>query len=169
MPDELPAASSIALRRPPTAARAVTSGGSGTNCMSVEFVDTNILVYAHDGGAGIRHQKSVELLKRLATDGSGAFSIQVLAEFYVAATKKLRITSEEAEEILADLAGWIIHRPAHADLLRAAQLQRRYRLSWWDALILNSATELGCTVLWTEDLAAGQRYGRVTAKNPFRA
>jgi predicted nucleic acid-binding protein len=137
--------------------------------MSVEFVDTNILVYAHDGGAGAKHDQSVELLRRLTEDGSGALSIQVLAEFYVTATKKLGMTSQEAEEVLADLGGWIIHRPAHADLLRAARLHRRYVISWWDALIVNSAAELGCRLLWTEDLSDGRRYGSVTARNPFRA
>ena len=137
--------------------------------MSVEFVDTNVLVYAHDGGAGAKHDQSVELLRRLTKDGSGALSLQVLGEFYVTATKKLGMSSQEAEEVLVDLGGWIIHRPAHADLLRAARLHRRYVVPWWDALILNSAAELGCRLLWTEDLSDGQRYGSVTARNPFRA
>ena len=135
--------------------------------MSVEFVDTNVLIYAHDGGAGKKHDRSVQLLSRLVEDGAGALSIQVLAEFYAAATKKLGISSQEAEEILADLGGWIIHRPGHADLLRAARFQRRYKMSWWDALVVNSAVELGCGVLWSEDLADGQRYGSVTVRNPF--
>src|ERR1039458_9389633 len=102
------------------------SGGRGANSMSVEFVGTNVLVYAHDGGAGAKHDRSVELLRRLTEDGSGALSIQVLGEFYVTATKKLGMTSQEAEEGLLDLGGWIIHRPSHADLLRAARLHRRY-------------------------------------------
>ena len=135
--------------------------------MSVEFVDTNIFIYAHDGGAGEKHERSVQLLSRLVEDGTGAISIQVLAEFYAAATKKLGIASQEAEEILADLGGWIIHRPGHADLLRAVRFQRRYKMSWWDALVVNSAVELGCGVFWSEDLADGQRYGSVTVRNPF--
>ncbi len=136
--------------------------------MSVEFVDTNILVYAHDGGAGQKHQTSVELLTRLVEEGAGALSLQVLSEFYLTATRKLSISSREAEDILVDLGGWTIHRPGHADLLSAARLERRYRISWWDALIVQSAMELGCPVLWTEDLADGQRYGTVTARNPFK-
>jgi predicted nucleic acid-binding protein len=137
--------------------------------MSVEFVDTNVLVYAHDSGAGAKYVRSVELLGGLTTNGNGALSIQVLSEFYVTATKKLGMTSQAAEEVLEDLGGWIIHRPAHGDLLRAARLHRRYAVSWWDAMILNSAAELGCHILWTEDLSNGQRYGHVTARNPFRA
>jgi predicted nucleic acid-binding protein len=135
--------------------------------MSAEFVDTNVLIYAHDGGAGMKHTRSVELLRRLAEEGSGALSIQVLAEFFVTATRKLGRTSEEAEQTLVDLGGWVIHRPAHADLLRSVRLQRRHRMSWWDAMILNSAAELGCRLLWTEDLSDGQKYGTVTARNPF--
>ena len=135
--------------------------------MSVEFVDTNVLIYAHDGGAGEKHERSVQLLRRLVEGGAGAISIQVLAEFYATATKKLGITSQEAEEILADLGGWIIHRPGHADLLRAVRLQRRYEISWWDALVVNRAVELGCGVLSSEDLADGQRYGSMKVRNPF--
>ncbi len=136
--------------------------------MSVEFVDTNLLVYAHDGGAGPKHTKAVDLLARLVEEGAGALSTQVLAEFYAASTRKLGMTSAEAEAVIRDLGGWIIHRPAHADLLKAAQLHRRYKLGWWDALILASAIELGCAVLWTEDLSDGQRFGPITVRNPFR-
>lgn len=136
--------------------------------MSVEFVDTNLLVYAHDGGAGAKHAKAVDLLARLVEDGAGALSTQVLVEFYSAATRKLGMTSAEAEAVLRDLGGWIIHRPAHADLLKAAQLHRRYKCAWWDALILASAIELGCAVLWTEDFSDGQRLGPITVRNPFR-
>jgi len=135
--------------------------------MPAEFVDTNILVYAHDGGAGQKYDRSVQLLTRLFEDRAGALSVQVVAEFYAAATRKLAMTSQEAEEILADLGGWIIHRLGHADLVRAARLQRRYRIAWWDALIVTSAIELGCQVLWSEDLGDGQKYGTVTVRNPF--
>ena len=135
--------------------------------MSVEFIDTNVLIYAHDGGAGQKHERSVQLLSRLVEDGAGAISIQVLAEFYSAATRKLGIVSQEAAEILADLGGWIIHRPGHADLLRAARFQRRYKMSWRDALVVTGAVELGCSVLWSENLADGQRYGSLTVRNPF--
>jgi predicted nucleic acid-binding protein len=135
--------------------------------MNAEFVDTNILIYAHDGGAGVRHAKSVALLERLFEKGNGALSIQVLTEFYAAATRKLNMKPEEAEEVLQDLEGWILHRPSFADLLSASRLHRRYKVSWWDALILNSANELGCVVLWSEDLADGQNYGSLTVRNPF--
>jgi predicted nucleic acid-binding protein len=136
--------------------------------MRGEFVDTNVLVYAHDAGAGARQTRAVELLTRLFEEEGGALSIQVLSEFYSVATRKLGIKSHEAGEIIRDLGGWTIHRPGHSDLLKAMQLHRRHKIAWGDALIVTSAIELGCTVLWTEDLADGQRYGCVTIQNPFR-
>jgi predicted nucleic acid-binding protein len=135
--------------------------------MSVEFVDTNILVYAHEGGAGVKHDQAVELIARLFDEQAGAVSIQVLSEFYITATKKLGMKSEEAEEAIADLGSWTIHRPSHGDVVRACHLHRRHKVNWWDALIIYSASELGCDVLWSEDLATGQRYGAVTVQNPF--
>lgn len=135
--------------------------------MSVEFIDTNVLVYAHDGGAGAKHRKSEALLTRLIEAENGALSIQVLSEFYAAATKKLGMSSEEAEQVLSDLSGWTLHRPSHADLLQAARLHRQHKLSWWDALILGSAIQLGCSVLWSEDFSPNQKYGALTVRNPF--
>ena len=136
--------------------------------MSVEFIDTNILVYAHDGGAGEKHTTSADLLSRLFENQTGALSVQILAEFYVTATRKLGIPDEEAEEILADLGSWAIHRPGHSDLIQASRLCRRHKLSWWDALVLQSAMELGCQTLWSEDLSDGQRFGTLVVRNPFR-
>ena len=135
--------------------------------MSVEFVDTNVPVYAHDGGAGDKYVKSCKLLSRSIEEQSGAISIQVLTEFYHAAIRKLGMKSQEAEEIIADLGSWTTHRPEHADVIRASRLHRCYKLAWWDALILNSAIELGCRIVWTEDLTDGQRYGPTTVRNPF--
>ena len=137
--------------------------------MNVEFVDTNILVYAHDGGAGAKHHQAVELLSRLFDNEGGALSVQVLSEFYASATKKLNMKSEEAEAVISDLGSWLIHRPGHSDVLNAARLHRRHKISWWDAMILNSAIETGCSVLWSEDLSDGHRYGAVTVRNPFQA
>jgi predicted nucleic acid-binding protein len=135
--------------------------------MSAEFVDTNVLVYAHDGGAGRKHEQALNLLRRLFSEGAGAVSIQIFTEFYSVAIRKLAMTSEEAEIVIADLGGWILHRPTHADLLAAAQLHRRYQVAWWDALVIQSATRLGCATLWSEDLGDGHRYGSVTVRNPF--
>lgn len=136
--------------------------------MNVEFVDTNVLVYAHDRSSGAKHDAAIALLGRLTEQGNIATSIQVLTEFYSVATKKMGMSSEEAESHLADFGWWLIHRPAHQDLLRAARLQRKHKLSWWDALMLTSVESLGSVVVWTEDLSHGHRYGTVQALNPFK-
>jgi predicted nucleic acid-binding protein len=135
--------------------------------VSLEFIDTNILVYAYERDAGEKHERALELLSRLYAERTGALSIQVMAEFYAAATLKLRMSSRVAEEILAELAIYVIHSPAHPDVLRAVRLQRRYKTSWWDALILSSALDLECSVLWTEDMTHRQRFGSLTMLNPF--
>lgn len=136
--------------------------------MSAEFVDTNVFVYAHDLGAGAKHHRSANLLTELFESNTGAISVQVLAEFYSVATRKLHVPSDEAEQAIRDLGVWKIHRPSHADLLKALGLHRQHRISWWDALIVTSALELGCTVLWTEDLTDGRRFGDLTVRNPFQ-
>lgn len=135
--------------------------------MTAEFIDTNILIYAEDGGMGAKHQIAVDLVARLASGDIGALSTQVLAEYYNAATKKLHMTSEEAEETIRDLSCWKIHRPSHSDIVNAIGLQRRYRLSWWDAMIVNSAVESGAGILWSEDLSNGQEFGTLVVRNPF--
>ncbi len=135
--------------------------------MSLEFVDTNIFIYAHDSDAGRRHSRAVDLLSRLMEEGSGAISTQVLVEFYAAAVRKLAMHSQEAEEVIADMGVWAIHRPDHADVVQAARMHRRYRVSWWDALVLRSATAMECGVLWSEDLVHGQKFGSVQVRNPF--
>ena len=135
--------------------------------MTAEFIDTNILIYAEDSGMGVKHQIAVDLVARLARQDTGALSTQVLAEYYNAATKKLHMTSEEAEETIRDLCCWKIHRPSHADIINAIGLQRRHRLSWWEAMIVNSALESAAGILWSEDLGNGQEFGTLAVRNPF--
>lgn len=77
------------------------------------------------------------------------------------------MTAERAEDVIRPLGVWTIHRPGHADILSAIRLQRKYRLSWWNAMVLNSAIRTDATVLWTEDMNHGQRFGDLTIRNPF--
>jgi predicted nucleic acid-binding protein len=137
--------------------------------MIVEFVDTNVHIYAHDAGSGDKHVRAGEVISRVATSGTGALSIQVLMEFYSAATRKLLISSQEAEATIRDLAGWTIHQPGHADILTAIRIQRRHRLSFWDAMVVNSAIACGSKILWTEDMNHGQKFGELVVRNPFQS
>ncbi|HEY4089223.1 MAG TPA: PIN domain-containing protein [Bryobacteraceae bacterium] len=134
----------------------------------IEFVDTNIVLYSLDADAGHRYEISIALLSRLLADRSGVVSVQVLVEFYQNAIRKFRMTSEEAETILEDFALWRLHCPDYRSVISAVQLQRRYQLAWYDAMILNSAIESGCSVLWTEDFQDGQRFGDLVVRNPYK-
>lgn len=134
---------------------------------TLEFVDTNVLIYAHDANSGSRNIRAVQFLHDLVARRAVALSTQVLVEFYSTATRKLGISSETAEAAIVEMRFWTTHRPALEDLVSSAQLQRRFQISWWDALVLQSASALGCSMIWSEDFADGQRYGNVLARNPF--
>jgi predicted nucleic acid-binding protein len=135
----------------------------------LQFVDTNILIYAHDRSAGPKHLRAKALIQELWESGSGCLSIQVLQEFYVNVTRKVAqpLTPESAAQIIGDLSVWSVHRPSVNDVLYAIRLQRRFQLSFWDAMILASALQLRCQVLWSEDLNPGQVYEQISVVNPF--
>lgn len=145
-----------------------------TNSMNepnqLQFVDTNILVYAHDRSASLKHIRARQLIQDLWDSGTGCTSIQVLQEFYVTVTRKVThpLSPEIAAQHMADLAAWKIHRPHIGDLLYAIQIQSRFQLSFWDAMIIASANQLECMTVWSEDLSDGQVYDRVRVRNPLR-
>jgi len=134
-----------------------------------QFVDTNVLIYAHDRSAGSKHERARALMQELWDTRAGCLSIQVLQEFYVNITRKVAhpLTPEAAAEIITDLSMWQIHRPDVSDLLEAIRLQTRLQLSFWDAMIIASANRLACHTVWSEDLNAGQSYGDTVVQNPF--
>jgi predicted nucleic acid-binding protein len=134
-----------------------------------QFVDTNILIYAHDTSAGIKHEQAKTLIQTLWQTEAGCLSIQVLQEFYVTITQKVKrpLSSEIAAQIIENLQVWRMHIPEPADVLAAIKLQTRYQTSFWDAMIIQSAVQLNCVTLWSEDLNAGQQYQEVTVENPF--
>ena len=135
----------------------------------LQFVDTNVLVYAHDQSAGEKHKRARQLIGVLWENQTGCLSIQVLQEFYVNVTQKVArpLKPEVAGQIISDLAVWQIHEPGVADVLDAIRLQSRYQLSFWDAMMLASAAALGCKIVWSEDLNPGQQYDQVFVSNPF--
>ena len=136
---------------------------------NLQFVDTNILIYAHDASAGLKHIRAQELIRELWQSGEGCLSIQVLQEFYVNVTQKVArpLAPDMAAHIVADLAVWQIHRPGVEDVLGAIRVQNRHQISFWDAMIVASAIQLGCQRIWSEDLNSGQVYDTVTVINPF--
>lgn len=134
-----------------------------------QFVDTNVLVYAHDVSAGMKHTRARYLLQTLWRSKCGCMSIQVLQEFSANITRKVAapLSAAETAEVVRELAAWKIHMPEVNDILEAIRVQQRYRISFWDAMIVWSAARLGCDVLWSEDLNPGQTYEGVRVENPF--
>jgi predicted nucleic acid-binding protein len=134
------------------------------------FVDTNILVYAHQIGAGERHDVAADLVERLWRERAGVVSTQVLQELYVNLRRKARPIFErsEAARIIDDYVHWHVVVNDVRALREAIDLEKRYQLSFWDALIVHAANAAGVRELYSEDLNHGQSYGSVTVISPFR-
>lgn len=133
------------------------------------FVDANVLIYARDPGEPAKQIRAVQWLAHLWREGLGRTSTQVLSEFYVNVTRKIanRLTPDEAWQEVNTFFAW---RPQPIDaalMARAREIERSWRLSWWDSMVVAAAQLQGCTVLLTEDLQDGAEYGGVTARNPF--
>ena len=134
------------------------------------FVDTNILVYAHDNTAGSKHEKARALVERLWADRSGVLSTQVLQELYVSLRKARNpMPAAEARQVVADYLRWEVVVNNGDSVVEAAELEARYRISFWDALIVLAASASGVEILYSEDLSAVQAYGSVRVVNPLIA
>lgn len=132
------------------------------------FLDTNILVYAHDITAGEKHELARDLLTKLWREGGGCLSVQVLQELYVTLVRKVKdMAPEMALELVEAYTRWRTHRPAGTDVVTAINLHQKQQISFWDAMVVTSAGKLGCLLLYSEDLNAGQRIAGVTIVNPF--
>jgi len=134
------------------------------------FVDTNVLVYAYDIDAGHKHQIALDVMKDLWLSGRGMLSTQILQEFFVTVTGKLSLPLDVAvaEEILKRLAKWEIVTNSMATVFAAIELHKRYRLSFWDSLIISAAIEGGAGTLLSEDLSDKQRIKGLVINNPFK-
>jgi len=135
-----------------------------------KFVDTNILDYAIDQSSGIKYEKAKNLLNQLWESGQGTISTQVLQEFAAYLRRKVArpLSTHETLRILQDFMGWTIFVNTAQSVLLALEIEERYRISFWDALIVQAAEGSGATILYTEDLSHGQTYGNVRAVNPFK-
>ena len=133
------------------------------------FVDTNILVYAYDRGAGTRHAKAFRLIEQLWQHGNGILSTQVLQEFYVNVRRKAQrpVTAEQARALISDYMAWNPIVNDGAAMLDAIDLEKRFQLSFWDSLILAAAQKGGASIIYSEDFNHGQKFGSVEVRNPF--
>jgi predicted nucleic acid-binding protein len=135
----------------------------------VVFVDTNILAYAHDLSEKVRRPIAQVVLEDLWLQRSGALSTQVLQEFYVVATRKFEppMSRRRSREIVAAYAEWPLVQIDAALILAASELEERHTLSFWDALIIESARRAGAKRLLSEDLQTGRRLSGLKIENPF--
>ena len=135
--------------------------------MSKVFLDTNVLVYASDRDEPDKRRRARALLRATAADGNGMISTQVVQEFFVTATRKLAIDPLQAKAIVATLHRLDLLEVALEDINQAIDGVVLWQVSFWDALILAVAGRANCSVVYSEDLNAGQRYAGVEVKNPF--
>jgi predicted nucleic acid-binding protein len=135
------------------------------------FVDTNILMYAHDTSAGAKHDRAKALLEELWRDRTGVVSTQVLQELSVNLRRKAGrpLDVKATREIAADYLTWQVVVNGGESILDALELEVRYQISFWDALVVQAAQASGAEVLYSEDLSDGQTYGSVRVINPLRA
>ena len=133
------------------------------------FVDTNILVYAHDTSAGEKHQRAKALLEELWRSRSGVVSTQVLQELCVNIRRKVKtpVDLRTVREIVADYLSWTVVTNTGEAILDALQIEERYHISFWDALVIQAAESSGAAVLYSEDLSHGQTYRGVRVINPL--
>ncbi len=133
------------------------------------FIDTNVLVYAHDRSEIRKQPLAQALLDDLWRQRTGTLSTQVLQEFYVVATRKFDppLRRAAAREIVALYSQWPTVQVDVALILAASKLEERHTLSFWDALIVEAARRAGATSLLTEDLQTGRQIGDVKINNPF--
>ncbi len=135
------------------------------------FVDSNLFVYAHDESARHKREVARKLIAELWESREGCASVQVLQELFVNLTRKVPkpLSTRDVAAVVEDLSAWRVHSPGPRDVLSAIELHERAGVSFWDAMILTSARSLGCRVLYSEDLNAGQSYDGVQVVNPFEA
>lgn len=133
------------------------------------FVDTNVLVYAHDLDAGEKRRAAAARLERLWDEQTGTLSVQVLQEFFVNATRKLAkpVVTAQAREVIRLYRPWVRKVTSTDTLVRATEIAELARLSFWDSLIVAAAEEAGCEELLSEDMGHGQEIVGVRIVNPF--
>jgi predicted nucleic acid-binding protein len=139
--------------------------------MTVAFVDTNILIYAHDLDAGVKRERAIAKLSELWDSGAGRLSTQVLQEFYVNATQKLTtpVARSTAREVIKTYGVWVHHDTTVETITRATELAELSRISFWDALIVAAAEEVDADELLSEDLNNGQTIAGIKVVNPLVA
>ena len=135
------------------------------------FVDTNILMYAHEAAAGEKHARAKALLEDLWKNRTGVVSTQVLQELAVNLRRKAKkpLDVKATRDVVSDYLTWQVIVNGGDSILEALDIEAKYQISFWDALIVQAAHVSGAEILYSEDLSDGQTYGAVQVINPFGA
>lgn len=132
------------------------------------FVDANVFVYARDPREAIKQQRAVEWIAFLWRERRARTSVQAIAEFYAVSTRKLGVERDLATSDAESYFEWR-PQPVNEELIEQAwDVEQRYKLSWWDSMIVAAAQMQECGILLTEDLQDGAVLGAVRVRNPFR-
>lgn len=132
------------------------------------FFDTNILVYADDKAVPAKQRRALELVTEHRRARTGVVSLQTLQEYFVTVTRKLRVEPSIARRKVELLAEFHVAAPDVSDILAAIDLHRLHNISFWDALIIRSAKQSGCTVLLSEDIQRTRDLDGLQIVNPFK-
>ena len=144
------------------------AGWDATRCTAVRFVDTNVLLYAVSRAPA--EAPKAAAARRLLGAADLALSVQVLQEFYVQATRPARSGALSHEQASLLVEAWLrfpVQETTVPLMLAAVRTADRYRISYWDAAIIEAARGLGCATLLSEDMAHGQDFNGVVVENPF--
>jgi predicted nucleic acid-binding protein len=134
------------------------------------FVDTNILVYAHNKDAGRKHEIARNVISELWESRLGLLSTQVLQEFYLTLTRKIPLPLDRptTRRILRNYFSWDVVLNDPPVILQASEIEETYKISFWDALIVSAAFSKNAATILTEDLNHGQVIEGIEINNPFR-
>lgn len=132
------------------------------------FFDTNVLIYADDKAAPAKQRRALELVADHWRARTGVVSLQVLQEYFVTLTRKLRVDAVIARRKVELLAEFDVAAPEVGDILAAIDLHRLHGFSFWDALVIRSAKQTGCSVVFSEDMQDARGIDGLQIVNPFR-
>jgi predicted nucleic acid-binding protein len=134
------------------------------------FVDTNVLIYAHDIDAGPKYETAKSVMRELWSNRTGLLSAQVLQEFYVNVTQKIAspLPKASARAVVGSYTSWCVENTL-VEISAAFRIEDESQIGFWDALVIASAAKGGATRLISEGLNSGQTIMGVLIENPFAA
>ena len=133
------------------------------------FVDTDILIYAHDRYAGVKHLRAQMLLEQLWDSGWGVVSSQVLEELCIQLCGRSNnpVPLDEVDHLIRDYSAWEVVPKTPASVRAALEIVKHHKTHFWDAMILESAERAGVSILYSEHLAKTPRYKAIQIVNPL--